>query len=67
MKKALDQPSLGLFSIGVQKLNGDGTTKVDPATGHPIPTFQNDDIQVFARAWTCLIFHYGSYRLPLHN
>jgi len=44
-----------LFSIGILKLNSDGTPKVDPATGLPIPTYQNEDIQVFARAWT------GSY------
>jgi hypothetical protein len=41
-----------LFSIGILKLNSDGTPKVDPATGLPIPTYQNEDIQVFARAWT---------------
>jgi len=41
-----------LFSIGVHQLNMDGTLKIDPATGLPIPTYQNGDIQTFARAWT---------------
>jgi hypothetical protein len=41
-----------LFTIGVHLLNIDGTPKVDPSSGLPIPTYQNDDIQAFARAWT---------------
>jgi hypothetical protein len=41
-----------LFTIGVQQLNNDGTLKLDPSSGLPIPTYQNDDIQTFARAWT---------------
>jgi len=41
-----------LFSIGVFLLNLDGTLKVSPTTGLPIPTYRNSDIQTFARAWT---------------
>jgi uncharacterized protein (DUF1501 family)/uncharacterized protein (DUF1800 family) len=41
-----------LFSIGVSKLNLDGTVKVDNNTGLTIPTYANRDIQSFARAWT---------------
>jgi hypothetical protein len=41
-----------LFSIGVYMLNMDGTVKMSPDTGLPIPTYRNTDIQTFARAWT---------------
>ena len=41
-----------LFSIGVYLLNMDGTLKVSPSTGLPIPTYRNTDIQTFARSWT---------------
>jgi len=41
-----------LFSIGVYLLNIDGTLKVSPSTGLPIPTYRNTDIETFARAWT---------------
>jgi hypothetical protein len=41
-----------LFSIGVHQLNMNGLPKLDPSTGLPIPTYQNSDIQTFARAWT---------------
>jgi hypothetical protein len=41
-----------LFTIGVNQLNNDGTSKVDPSSGFPIPTYQNHDVQSFARAWT---------------
>lgn len=41
-----------LFSIGVYLLNRDGTIKVSPITGLPIPTYQNSNVQTFARAWT---------------
>lgn len=33
-----------LFSIGLVKLNIDGTVQVDKDTGEPIPTYTNDDI-----------------------
>jgi len=40
-----------LFTIGVHKLNMDGTLLLD-SSGLPIPTYDNTDIQNFARAWT---------------
>ena len=41
-----------LFTIGLVKLNDDGTPVIDPETGNPIETYTNDDIESFARAWT---------------
>ncbi len=40
-----------LFTIGVHKLNDDGTLMLN-SDGNPILTYQNSDIQNFARAWT---------------
>ena len=40
-----------LFSIGLVKLNMDGTPKLDKE-GNEIPTYDNGDILSFARAWT---------------
>jgi uncharacterized protein (DUF1800 family) len=40
-----------LFSIGLYKLNIDGTKKLD-SSGSPISAYANSDIQNFARAWT---------------
>ena len=40
-----------LFSIGLVKLNIDGTPIKDGA-GNPINTYTNDDITEYARAWT---------------
>lgn len=40
-----------LFSIGVHVLNMDGTLKLLD-TSQPIQTYDNTDIQNFARAWT---------------
>jgi len=40
-----------LFSIGTQMLNMDGTLKLDDQ-GYPIKSYENSDIQNFARAWT---------------
>jgi hypothetical protein len=42
-----------LFSIGLDKLNMDGTRQMDDG-GNPIPTYDNTDILSFARAWTGL-------------
>eukprot|EP00586_Coscinodiscus_wailesii_P017163 CAMPEP_0172518280 /NCGR_PEP_ID=MMETSP1066-20121228/290722_1 /TAXON_ID=671091 /ORGANISM="Coscinodiscus wailesii, Strain CCMP2513" /LENGTH=2420 /DNA_ID=CAMNT_0013300633 /DNA_START=56 /DNA_END=7314 /DNA_ORIENTATION=- len=39
-----------LFSIGIPKLNIDGTLQLD--AGSSVPTYDNRDIQNFARAWT---------------
>ena len=40
-----------LFSIGLYQLNLDGTNKLD-SSGNPILSYDNTDIQNFARAWT---------------
>ncbi len=40
-----------LFSIGLEKLNGDGTSKKD-SSGKRIRTYNNDDITEYARLWT---------------
>ncbi len=42
-----------LFSIGLYELNNDGTRKTD-ANGNYIPTYDNDDIQEFAKIFTGL-------------
>ena len=39
-----------LFSIGLYKLNMDGT--VQKQDGEPLETYTNSDIQTFAKAWT---------------
>ena len=39
-----------LFTIGIHKLRPDGS--VMKRNGTPIPTYENSDIQNFARAWT---------------
>lgn len=41
-----------LFSIGISHLNMNGTLKLDPVDGSPIPTYKNKHIQSFARGWT---------------
>ena len=41
-----------LFSIGLLKLNDDGTPEINPETGMPHETYTNEDIEQFARAWT---------------
>ncbi len=40
-----------LFSIGLYELNNDGTLKLD-GSGNPVLSYENSDIQNFARAWT---------------
>ena len=40
-----------LFTIGLWKLNEDGTAQLDE-NGQRIPTYSNEDIMTFARAWT---------------
>ncbi|MEQ8857609.1 MAG: DUF1800 domain-containing protein [Pseudomonadales bacterium] len=44
-----------LFSIGLYELDADGTPLLD-AAGERIPTYDNDDIQEFARVFTGLSF-----------
>ena len=41
-----------LFTIGLYRLNQDGTTIKDPATGKPMPTYTQDDIREMARVFT---------------
>ncbi|KAL7543207.1 hypothetical protein ACHAXR_012486, partial [Thalassiosira sp. AJA248-18] len=41
-----------LFSIGLTKLNDDGTPVLDPVTGNSLETYTNEDIVSFARSWT---------------
>ena len=40
-----------LFSVGLYELNMDGTYKLD-SNGESIQTYDNTDIQTFARGWT---------------
>ena len=40
-----------LFTIGLVKLNLDGTTELD-GQGYPIATYNSKDVVSFARAWT---------------
>ena len=40
-----------LFTIGLWKLNKDGTFQLDE-TGRRIPTYSNEDVMTFARSWT---------------
>lgn len=40
-----------LFSIGIHKMNTDGTLQLDEK-GFPIQTYSAEDIQTFARGWT---------------
>ena len=41
-----------LFTIGLCRLNSDGTQVRDPSTGQCMQTYDNDAIMTFARAWT---------------
>ena len=58
-----------LFTIGLEELNIDGTTKVD-VNGESIPTYDNNDIAEMARVFTGLgaearyDFHEGLFILP---
>lgn len=40
-----------LFTIGLYQLNSDSTLKLD-TTGHPIPTYSNDDVMGIAKVFT---------------
>jgi uncharacterized protein (DUF1800 family) len=40
-----------LFTIGLHKLNLDGTPHLDDS-GSPLAAYDNDDITTFARIWT---------------
>ena len=41
-----------LFTIGLIRLNMDGSPVRDPDTGMPLPTYNNDHIMNYAKAWT---------------
>ena len=41
-----------LFTIGLVRLNMDGSPVRDPDTGMPIATYTNDHIMNYAKAWT---------------
>jgi uncharacterized protein (DUF1800 family) len=40
-----------LFTLGLNQLNEDGTLRLD-GSGHPIPTYTQNDVQSFARVFT---------------
>ena len=53
---------LQLFSLGLHKLNEDGTVVEDPVTGAPVPAYTEAQVQAFAHAfsgWT-----YGGAACP---
>ncbi|QSQ24400.1 DUF1800 family protein [Pyxidicoccus parkwayensis] len=53
---------LQLFSLGLHKLNEDGTVVEDPVTGAPVPAYTEPQVQAFAHAlsgWT-----YGGAACP---
>jgi uncharacterized protein (DUF1800 family) len=41
-----------LFTIGLSQLNDDGTLQLDPSTNQPIPTYNQNTIEGFSRAFT---------------
>ena len=41
-----------LFTIGLIKLNGDGSYIVDPLSGEPLETYDTSNIKEFAKVWT---------------
>ena len=43
--------TIQLFSIGLHKLNSDGTVATD-SNGFPVAAYSNDDITEYARLWT---------------
>jgi uncharacterized protein (DUF1800 family) len=47
-----------LFSIGVMKLNSDGSPNMDP-NGNHILNYNNNEVSSFARAWTGLTVDSG--------
>ena len=55
-----------LFTIGIHELNIDGTLKVDDS-GSPIQTYDNTDIQNFARAWTGFLRHGKRFNVEIEH
>jgi|GEM_PF-665781 len=41
-----------LFTIGLYELNNNGTQRIDPATGQPIPAYTQQDVEEYARVFT---------------
>jgi len=48
-------------------LNLDGTTMLDPISGSPIPTYTNDHIMSFARAWTAFDFQSARGNIEMYE
>jgi len=58
---------LQLFSIGTVMLNMDGTRILDPISGIPIPSYTNDHIMSFARAWTGFEFQSNRGNIEIYS
>jgi len=41
-----------LFTIGLYELNNNGTQRIDPSTGLPIPAYTQADVEEYARVFT---------------
>jgi uncharacterized protein (DUF1800 family) len=52
-----------LFSIGLNQLNQDGSLRLD-GSGNPIPTFTEDQVEAFARAYTGWTYANSTGGLP---
>jgi len=52
-----------LFTIGLVKLNQDGTVVVDETTGEPVPTYGNDDISKFSVTFVETFIDLGAQHL----
>ena len=57
--------NMQLFTIGLNQLNGDGTPKLD-AAGNMIPTFTQNQVQAFARAYTGWTYASSTGGSPTH-
>jgi uncharacterized protein (DUF1800 family) len=57
---------LQLFSIGLYRLNADGSYRLD-AAGRPIPSYDNDEIEGFARVFTGWTFPTIAGNAPRNN
>ena len=55
-----------LFTIGLWQLNTNGTLQLDPA-GDPIPTYDNGDIEEFARVFTGLRYAVARTNIEIKN
>lgn len=57
--------NMQLFTIGLNQLNQDGTAKLD-ATGNVIPSFTQNQVQAFARAYTGWTYASATGGTPTH-